>query len=226
MHLSIDKKKKFLLYIIFFILLSSINSKNNNSQNFFLTRIENINVRGLSDSKNLEIENKLNNILFKNIFFINKESIHSVISKYNLVENYQVKKIYPKTIQLNIKKTIFVAQIKKEKIFLIGSNGKTVEKQNLKKELPFFFGQFDSRKFLEFKNKIDESKFKFEDFQSLTFFPSKRWDLKTVDGILIKLPNQNLSEVLIIAYKALKNNELKNNRVIDLRISNHIIANK
>ena len=41
--------------------------------------------------------------------------------------------------------------------------------------------------------------------------------------ILIKLPEKNLSYALDFAYKIIKNDQLKNTKVIDLRIINQII---
>jgi len=40
---------------------------------------------------------------------------------------------------------------------------------------------------------------------------------------LIKLPKEHLAEALSIAHKIIKDDQFKGNRVIDLRISNHVI---
>ena len=58
------------------------------------------------------------------------------------------------------------------------------------------------------------------------FFPSNRWDIKTNDDVLIKLPEKNLFKALSIASKIKSNDLLKNNKIIDLRISNNIITSK
>ena len=55
------------------------------------------------------------------------------------------------------------------------------------------------------------------------FFQSNRWDIKTKEDLIIKLPEKNLSDALNIAYKIQMNDILKKNKIIDLRISNHII---
>jgi len=58
----------------------------------------------------------------------------------------------------------------------------------------------------------------------LYFFPSNRWDILTYDDILIKLPQDNISKSLNLAYKIIANNDFKNKNLIDLRINNHLIT--
>ena len=64
------------------------------------------------------------------------------------------------------------------------------------------------------------------DFKSIFFYASNRWDILTIDNVLIKLPEKNLSDGLRIAHKIIKDDRFKNNRTLDLRISNRIIIKK
>ena len=154
--------------------------------------------------------------------FARKEEIQRVISKYNIIEEYNIKKIYPSTININIKPTKFVARLSSSDQ-LIGSNGKLIEDIENSQILPYVFGEFKSKEFLEFKKNITESKFIFTNFKTLYFFPSNRWDILTSDDILIKLPQDNYSESLDLAYKIIGNNDFKNKNLIDLRVNNHLI---
>jgi cell division protein FtsQ len=223
MHQLADKKNKILVYLIFYVALCTISNKSIEINKNFSTKIETIKVFGLSKAYNLEIEKKLDILLFRNIFFIKKANINEVISEYSLVEKYNVKKIYPKYIKVDIQPTKFVAQIKGKQSFLIGSNGKLVNNKNTNERLPFLFGEFDSKIFLEFKSIVDESDFEFNDFKSIYFFPSRRWDIKTKNNIIIKLPHENLTEVLKTAQLIIKNFEFNSDKVIDLRIPNNVI---
>ena len=54
-------------------------------------------------------------------------------------------------------------------------------------------------------------------------FPSNRWDIKTKDGLLIKLPEKNIAESLQFVQLVKSQEEFKNKNVMDLRISNNII---
>jgi len=222
----IDKKNRITIYLILFIILSTISNKGIENKKNYLDKFIKIDVSGLSNNKNLLIKKKLNELLFRNIFFISKDSINSVITQFNLVEHYSVTKIYPKKINIEIESTEFIARIKGSREFLVGSNGKLISNEYTDKELPFIFGKFDSKKFLEFKKILDSSEFKLSDFKSIFFYPHGRWDLQTSGNILIRLPEKNLSKKLGIAHKIINNNHFKDNKIIDLRISNHIITKK
>ena len=58
----------------------------------------------------------------------------------------------------------------------------------------------------------------------LYFFPSNRWDILTNNGTLIKLPHDNISKSLNLAYKIINSNDFKNKNHIDLRVDNHLVV--
>jgi len=223
MHQSTGKKNKILAYLIFFVFLSTISHKSIENQKMFSITIESIDVMGLSDSKNLEIKEKLNKLLFTNIFSVNKNSIREVISNYNSVESYRVQKIYPKHIIIELEPVKLLAQIQNQNSYLIGSNGKLIIRKDINEKLPFFFGKFDSQKFLEFKKVIDKSKFRFSNFKSVFYYPSNRWDILTINDILIKLPENELSKTLKVAYQIINDDQFVNKKILDLRIPKHVV---
>ena len=77
--------------------------------------------------------------------------------------------------------------------------------------------------FIELKEIIDKSEFKFEEIESFFYFPSNRWDIKTKDGFLIKLPEKKIKESLIFAQYIKTNEKFKDRKIIDLRIPDNII---
>ena len=105
---------------------------------------------------------------------------------------------------------------------MVGSNGKLI-KYEINESLPFLFGKFNSKKFLEFKGIVDNSAFKFNDLISVSFYPSKRWDITTVENILINLPQDNLLQSLNLAYKLIIDDSFKEIKIIDLRVKNHLV---
>jgi cell division protein FtsQ len=222
---SIDKKNRIIIYILILFLLSTISNKSNELKKKF-NNISSINVSGLSKNNNLKITDKLNQSLYKSIFFLKKENIKKILSKYNLIESYTVKKIYPSEIKVEIEQTNFVAKIPGTKNFLIGENGKIIKNETHNERLPFFFGKFSSKKFLEFTKIIKNSNFKFSDFESIFFYQYNRWDVLTKNKILIKLPEKNLSESLNIAHKIMIDNQFQDISLIDLRIENHVVTKK
>ena len=223
MHQLIDKKNKIIIYLLFLFILSTTSGKFVENQYSYSFKINQINIEGLSSTANTKISNELNNLFYKNILLVSKDEIQKVINKYNIIEEYNIKKIYPSTISINIKPTKFVAKLSNNDRLLVGSNGKIIEDKKNIKILPYIFGEFDSKEFLIFKKNIDQSKFTFKEFKTLYFFPSNRWDILTYDDILIKLPQDNITKSLNLAYKIISNNEFKDKNFIDLRVNNYLI---
>ena len=222
MHLLTDKKNKIITYLLLLFILSTTTGRYAENQNNYSSTINQINIEGLSSHYSSKIYNKLSNMLYKNILLVGKDEILSVINKYNIIEEFSIKKIYPSTINIIIKPTKFVARLSNNNL-LIGSNGKLIEDEEYKEILPYVFGEFNSKNFLSFKKDVTQSKFIFSKFRMLYFFPSNRWDILTNNGTLIKLPHDNISKSLNLAYKIINSNDFKNKNHIDLRVDNHLV---
>ena len=223
MHRLIDKRKKIVIYLLFLIILSTTNNKIISSKLDYSITIDEINVVGLSSNGNLQVTNSLSNLFFKNLFIINKEEIEKIISRYNIIEEYNIKKIYPSRLNINIKPTKFIAKINDNSQLLVGANGKIIIERKNDKKLPSVVGEFDSNKFLKFKKSVENSKFDFNEFKSIFLYSSNRWDILTIDEITIKLPEKDLLNSLNLAYDIIKNDHFIDNEVVDLRVSGHII---
>ena len=182
---------------------------------------------GLSDENNLKVYESLKFLLTENILFINKKDFQNILTKNNLIDSFYVKKIYPNLIKVKIKKTDLLAITnKKNKKFYIGSNGRLIPINQIKdtnNKLPFVYSKSNYIDFVKLKEIIDKSEFKFEEIESFYYFPSKRWDIKTKDGFLIKLPKKNIVNSLKFAELIKTSNKFKNKKIIDLRVSNNII---
>ena len=220
-----QKGKKIIIYLFLMILVGSItNFKLNNYEIF---KIRNIEISGLTNLENSELKKKIKNLNLNNIFLLNKYELSQIIDTNNLVQNYEVIKIYPSSINIKIIKTKLLAKLNKDgKILYIGSNGKLSEYNFSKLRLPFIFGNPNNNDFLNLKKKIAESKFSYEEFENFYFFPSGRWDLKLKNNILIKLPENKINDSLDYAFDFMKNNNIYDFNIIDLRIKNQIILNE
>ena len=219
------KSKKILIYFFLLILISSTHHVSLNI--FKFDKIQYIKIKGLSIDERKFLNNELKKLNLGNIFFINKTEINNLINSNPLIENYEVKKKYPSTIEIKIDKTKFLAKIKiNGEILIIGSNGKLSSIDSQKIKLPFIFGNPKIEEFLSFKKILDQSKFSYDQVENLYFFPSKRWDLKLNNNTLIKLhKNQNI-EYLNNIYKFLENHTGTNFLVVDARVNNQIILNE
>ena len=204
-------------------MLSTVSNKTMQNKNGYFTSITKISVKGLSNEKNAEILVKMNNFLHKSIFILKTEEFNKIMSDYNIIEEYNIKKIYPSKLDVEIIPTKLIAKISSNNHLIVGSNGKLIKTKVNDGSLPYIYGEFNSEKFLELKENIEFSKFKFKDFKTISFFSSSRWDILTTNDILIKLPERNLFKSLNLAHKILQNDEFKNSRIIDLRIKNQII---
>jgi cell division protein FtsQ len=219
------KSKKLLIYFFLLIIISSIN--NISLKNLEFQKVRNIEVSGLGEIENKLITDQIKNLNLSNIFFINKVEINNLISSNPLIEKYQIFKSYPSAIKIMIKKTNFIAKINhNNEIFVIGSNGKLISNNFQTSDLPYIFGKPEIQEVLKFKQIVDQSKFSFDEIDSLYFFPSKRWDIKLKNNILFKLSNTSTMASLDHAQEFLEQYDEKNFNIIDLRIENQIILNE
>ena len=222
MHQLTDKKNKIIIYLLFLFILSTISVKITEDQKSYSTTNNQINIKGLSSANNLKIFNQLKSLSYKNILLVSEEEIQKVISNYNIIEEYDIKKIYPSTINVIIKPTKFVARLSNSNE-LVGANGKLIEDKENDEILPYIFGKFNSQNFLQLKRNIAQSSFSYNEFKMLYFFSSNRWDILTYDDILIKLPKDDMLKSLNLAFKIINNNDFENKNLIDLRLNNHLI---
>ena len=211
------KSKKILIYFFLLLVVGSINNINLNGLKF--QNINNINITGLDIKNKLILLKQIENFNLNNIFLINKMDLTDEIESNTLVENYSIFKRYPSSLDINIKKTKFLAKINKNgQIFYIGSNGKFIKSRSLNNELPFIFGNPEVFEFFKIKEIIDKSTIPYTEIKNLYFFPSKRWDLELRDNTIIKLPNDNISLALNLSLEF-----LDDSKFIDARIKNQII---
>ena len=222
MHQSTGKKNKIIVYLILLFILSTTNGKFAGSQNNYSSIDYKINIEGLSNIQNLKISNELSNLFYKDIFFMDKKEINNIMNKYNFIEEYSIKRIYPSTINVKIKPTKYLARTSNDNKLLVGANGKLIKNEENNEILPYIFGEFNSTDFLDLKKNIEQSKFTFKELKTLYFFQSNRWDILTNNDILIKLPLNNSLESLNLAYKIINNDEIEK-KIIDLRVKNHLI---
>ncbi len=219
-----QKGKKILLYFFLFLMVGSINNTVLTKLQF--ENIENIKISGLNKNQNINLRKNIENLNLQNIFFLKGNEISKIINSNSLVENYEIIKIYPNTLDIKIEKTNFLAKINSDgEIFLIGSNGKLSDVTFSDKQLPFIFGKPEIDEFIKFINTIEKSKFSISEIKNLFFFPSKRWDLELKNNIILKLSKDHARLSLDQAFEILNDSNFKDIKVVDARIKNQIILN-
>ena len=218
------KGKKILIYFLLLLTVCSINNIALNKISF--SNISNIKVLGLGDENNNLLYESISNLKLGNIYFIDKKELTNLITSNSLVEKYDIFKVYPSSLYINIKKTKFLARINQNGTnYIIGSNGKLSTNSLYTKGLPFIFGKPEIDEFLRFKERIDISKMKFEEIKNLYYFPTGRWDMELKNDILIKLPEKNINQSMDLVFNFLNNDKFDGTKVVDARIENQIILN-
>ena len=215
--------KKIIFYISLAIILGTLNNKN--LKDFDLPKINMIDIEGIEFNNNEFL--KITNLAkFNNLLSIQKTQINEILNSNNLIEEYEVFKRYPSSLEIKIKKTNFLASTNiNGKNYLVGSNGKFIDTKNYSKNLPFVFGNFETEEFLEFKNIILQTDFEYNNIKNFYYFPSGRWDIEMISGILIKLPITGIKESLNLSIELLNNIKFRNIKILDIRQKNQIVIN-
>ena len=225
MHQLINKTKIY-FYILSFIFLTTIINKNFFhilNQNFL---IEKIKIQAETNKIKEKIINKSNYVLNKNIFLINKKELISIFDDLNFIEKIQIKKQYPKTINIKVKITdlIAITFINREKFYL-GLNGQFISTKDIefKEELPVIFGKFNIKNYLSLKDSLKQNNINHKLIIRYYFHKNNRWDLYFEKNILLKLPNKNIEEALKLFKNFKITNVIESDTIIDLRVPNRII---
>ena len=218
------KNRKIFLYIFLLLFIGTINNKNLDKS--VAMNISEIVVTGLEKKDSLDLVNNLKFLEVKNLFFLKPNEIKKIVEDNNLVERYKVFKEYPTRLIIEIKKTDFLAQTRRDgNFFFLGSNGAFIKTSTKQKNIPFIFGDFKNSNFFELKRIIDDSTFKFNEIKNLFFFKSGRWDIETSEGLMIRLPKDNLEDAIKLLIDFLDQGN-ENINTIDLRQKNQIVTDE
>ena len=216
--------KKIILYLFVLLLLGT--PINNNFFEKSLNKFNKFEISSLSEFNDREIINDLSNYKYQSLFLLKNEKIKEILKKYKIIEDYEFYKHYPSKLVVSLKKTKFLAITKIDGVnFYIGSNGNLIKIKENSEDLPIIFGKVNVVEFLKLKNLIDKSNFNFSEIKNLYFFKSKRWDIETKTGLLIRLPQKNLDKSFELFMKIIDNQYPDEINTIDLRQKNLLILN-
>ena len=225
MHLSINKKKIY-FYLFTFVFINTLFNINQISKFSNIFKLEYININGLNVDEENSLINDLELFKNQNIFLIKNNHIYSILDNLSQIESFEIKKIFPSKIDIDIKKTTYVGKtMKNGKVYLIGNNKKFIEQKkiNIRPNVPFVFGNFSIKEFLILQNNLKDNNFNLDEFKSYYYYKNGRWDLNKKDNITIKLPftddKQSLKQ-----YKILEDEgKIYKNSIVDLRVPKKII---
>ena len=219
---KIDKEKYIFFYLIIFLILSSIHNSNFKNNNFF--NIKKIEVVGLDKTDNLLLEKKLKDLLGSSIFTINKESF-KLIKSENLINKYNIKKIYPNHIKVYLESAVAISVIKYfNELVILGNNGKIIDLKSLPLNVPEVNGTNDIKKVFKTVKIIEKSNFDIRNIKKIVFFPSDRIDVILQNKKKIRFPTNLTIDNLNLSLRLIENKIFDASKIIDLRIPNKIIS--
>ncbi len=226
--LQLKNKKRYLLYIFLFIILSTFNNLNITKSNFFLVKeikVIGLNTAGDSDVIN-DLKKRLSFLKNKNIFSIKKDFAKTEIFKNKWISEVLIQRKYPSQLNIIVKKADPIANmIVENNLYFVGSNFKLIKTKNLNKNLPNIFGKPSMLSLRIFINQINKSNFDYNDIHEFYQLKSGRWDIKTNNDILIKLPKENTLESLDVAFELINNKNFLIKKKINLTVKNQLIIN-
>ena len=224
--LQLTNKNKLYLYLFFLIFLSSIfNFKYLENYKDMLS-LKTINIYGVSYNERKNIEKELNKIKSTNIFKINKFNVLKKMDKFNFIEDINVKKILPSSININLSTTSIIGKtFLNGEEFYIGKNGKFINSNQIfkKYKTATVFGKFEVNEFLNLYNILNSQQLKINEIDYYYYFKNRRWDLIFSNGLILKLPSKNKKKSIKIFKEFKDKDKLTNTKIIDLRVSNQII---
>ena len=224
MHRLINRQNKYFFYILLLILLSNINNLNLKLFASTLFQIKNINIDGLNTKYENILKNQFESILNENIFFLKKRDVEKILISNNFIHKFKVTKKYPSEIYVLAERTKLVGKtFLNGKKYYLGLNGKLVSEvitQNL--NLPNIFGTFKSDQFLNLYKSLTEHSFRNDQITDFYYFENNRWDIKTQKGVIIKLPNKNFHDAIMVVKKMMEDSNFEK-KIIDLRVANQVI---
>ena len=223
------KLYRIILLLLIFSFLTTYSPKEINvlpNKNFFF-KIKNIEIiNNYLISTNI-IDEKMNKIYGKNILFIKRKDIQSLLSSIDFLKKIEVRKKYPDTIIIKVYETKLVAVLfKKDQKYLLDSSSNLIpfNTNDLLKNLPSVFGEGAEKNFINFFKKLEKNNFATKRIKNFYYFQIGRWDIQLLNDQKIKLPSNKTTEAIQQIIELLDREDFKKYKVIDLRINDKIIV--
>ena len=241
----INKRKKsfFKIYISFLVIFisffgylylnfnkfayvtSDLIQEYSNKYKYNLNKIEVVGITSLNKDEILIFFTKFKN---KSIFLVPVKEISNKIKKNKWIQEVNIRNDYKNTLTVNIKEEtpIGIYENNNQKI-LFSNNLAILEilgKNHNYKNLISFYGENSIINSKYLISKIDQDIKKM--IQSAVFIENRRWNIRLKNKITLKLPEKNLTEAIKNykkIYSTLSNKDLKDIKIIDLRIPNQAI---
>ena len=215
---------RILIAISLFFLLTTITSQ----QKLILTNfnLKKINIENNFLLKEADLKNQLNQFYGKNLIFLKNIEVEKALLKNSFIESFTLRKEYPNTLKIKIfEKKPLAILINKKKKFYLSEKVDLIKFQNFKnyEKLPLVLG--NQEEFRVLYDNLKEISFPINHIKNFTLYESNRWDLETVDQIIIKLPPKNYIKSLGNFLTIKGNENFTKYKIFDYRIKDQLILN-
>ena len=213
---------RILIAISLFFLLTTITSQ----QKLILTNfnLKKINIENNFLLKEADLKNQLNQFYGKNLIFLKNIEVEKALLKNSFIESFTLRKEYPNTLKIKIfEKKPLAILINKKKKFYLSEKVDLIKFQNFKnyEKLPLVLG--NQEEFRVLYDNLKEISFPINHIKNFTLYESNRWDLETVDQIIIKLPPKNYIKSLGNFLTIKGNENFTKYKIFDYRIKDQLI---
>ena len=220
------KKNSIFFWIFLLLLLTTYNFySDRNFLNYFFA-IKKIEVSGLSYFDENELEVKIQDLKGKNIIFTNSTQLEKILSEFNFVKGFTIRKKYPSEIKIIIKeyKPIGIFLDMENKYILL-EEGKSLQSNDMGKfiYLPKVYGEKANKNFFILNKNLQDINFDKNLINEYKYYKTKRWDIILKNGKIIKLPTSNYSNSLIKFVDIYEKDSFKKFNIFDFRINGQLV---
>ena len=224
MHQSINKNKIY-FYLIIILFLSSITNisieKNLKDQ----LRIKYLKFSGIEENQEIMIKQELENIIGKNIFWVDKEYILKKLEQFKYLEKINIHKKLPSELNINLYITKIIGETYRNgKKYYVGENKKFISSDNFQdiKKNPMIFGEFSADEYINLLDELKNNNVEIKNIKNFFYHKSGRWDFQNYSNEIILLPLNEYKNAIKLYKKFLNLDNKKKIKSIDLRVKNQI----
>jgi len=220
------KKKIFLLIVLFFSLTTFVDINQTKKKSFF--SIDNVELSGIKNANESKIKKKIELIKGKNLFFLRKNDIVSLLENNKFIKKIEIKKIYPNKLKISFQESLPIGiLIQENKNFLLLQNGLVIKKfdKNKFNYLPLVSGIKAEKNYFKFYSELKTINFNTDFVNKFYYYKVNRWDILLKDEKLIKLPSVNYINSIERFIEIYQKEEFKKFKIFDFRIEKKLILN-
>ncbi len=185
--------------------------------------VEDVRVSGNSETSEIDILEKLGLDGATSLVALDAETARTKLAELPWVQDVQVRKIYPKTIEVVLKeRKAYAIWQHGQELSLIEKNGSVIAplRDNKFTDLPLFVGRDAETAAAQFERDFGEWPALRKDVKAYVRIAGRRWDLHMKNGVIVKLPETAVDKALALLTRMQNEEQLLDRDIVavDLRL--------